>query len=108
MAKTQIEDMRRGENFVQLRVAGGSNTSKIAGAIFKYLEEGNEVSLIGMGAGPVNQMVKAIAVARGMAAPHGYNLSCIPFFKDELVDNVQKTAIVIKVKSGKWQASDIS
>jgi stage V sporulation protein S len=101
MAKTQSESFDKRDNFVLLRVAGGSNSSKVAGALFKYLEEGNDVSLIGMGAGAVNQMVKAVAIARGIAAPHGYNLSCIPAFRDEIVNGVSKTAIVVSIIPGK-------
>jgi len=96
--KTQQESTQRTDDGVQLKVAGGSNSSKVAGAIVKYMNEGAVVSLVAMGAGAVNQAVKAIAIARGMAAPQGWNLFCIPGFSDENVDGVTKTAIVFHVK----------
>ena len=78
---------------IELRVAGGSPSTKVAGAIIKYLQEGREVTLIAMGAGAINQMVKAVAISRGMGATHGWDLKVIPCFSDEMVDGVKKTAI---------------
>lgn len=95
--KTQHERVQHTEEGVLLKVAGGSNSSKVAGAIVKYMNEGHGVSLVAMGAGAVNQAVKAIAIARGMAAPQGWNLSCIPGFSDENVDGITKTAITFRV-----------
>ncbi len=96
---SQRESVREDGLSVQLKVAGGSAASKVAGSIVKNLEEGKVVSLLAMGAGAVNQAVKAIAICRGMAAPKGWNLSTIPAFVDEIVDGQTKTAmkfIIIK------------
>lgn len=93
MSHTQTEGGRFTGDEAILKVASGSPASKVAGAIVKNMEEGRKVSLVAMGAGAVNQTVKAIAIARGMAAPKGWNLSCIPAFVDEQVDDVLKTAI---------------
>lgn len=82
---------------IELRVAGGSPSAKVAGAIVKYLDEGYSVSLLSMGAGAVNQAVKAVCIARGMAAPKGWNLAVIPGFVDEEIDGVPKTAIRLVV-----------
>jgi stage V sporulation protein S len=76
-----------------LRIAAGTQASKAAGAIVRNLQEGHSVSLLAMGAGAVNQAVKAICIARGMAAPHGRNLSTTPGFEDEHVGEERKTAI---------------
>jgi stage V sporulation protein S len=89
------------DGVVILKVAAKSMPNRVAGAITKYMEEGFCVALLAMGAGAVNQAMKALATARGMAAPHGWNLACIPAFKKELADGVEKTAmkfIVIKQK----------
>lgn len=93
MAKTQQEEIAKTPKGTELKVAGGSNAAKVAGALVNYLKEGNKVSLIAMGAGAVNQAVKAICIARGMCAPQGIDLSCVPGFADEDVDGVKKTAI---------------
>lgn len=95
---TQHEDVARTpDGTVKLKVAGGSNSAKVAGAIAKYMGEGNRVLLLAMGAGAVNQAVKAVAIARGMTAPQGWNLTVTPGFSDEVVDGVRKTAIVLIV-----------
>jgi len=91
--KTQHESVKETDSGTELRVASGSDCKKVAGALVKYLQEGNKVSLLAMGAGAVNQAVKAVAVARGMAAPYGWNLSTIPGFVDEVVDGSPRTAM---------------
>ena len=48
-----------------LRVASSSNPKSVAGAIAAVLEHDNRVELLAVGAGAVNQTVKAIAVTRG-------------------------------------------
>ena len=50
-----------------------------------------------IGAGALNQAVKAIAIARGYVAPSGYNLGCIPAFCDVEVDGEQRTGIKLIV-----------
>jgi len=61
-------------------------------------EEGAaEVQVIGAGA--LNQAVKAIAIARGFVAPSGFNLMFVPAFADVIVDGEERTAIKLLVKS---------
>lgn len=93
MTHTLVEGTKKTPDGIELKVAGRTPAAKAAGAIVKNFQEGKKVSLIAMGAGAVNQAVKAVCIARGMAAPHGYNLVCIPAFVDEVVDGESKTAI---------------
>lgn len=96
---TQREQhLEKDDSEMELRVAAGSPAAKVAGAIVKYMEEGYEVSLLSMGAGAVNQAVKACCIARGMAAPKGWNLQFIPGFVDERVGDTAKTAIRLFVR----------
>ena len=46
-----------------------------------------------VGAGAVNQAVKAIAIARGYVAPNGIDLVAIPAFVEIDIDGEQRTAI---------------
>jgi stage V sporulation protein S len=88
--KTQQDD---NADSMELRVAGGSPAAKVAGAIVKYMQEGKDVSLVSMGAGAVNQAVKAVAIARGMGASYGWDLKVIPCFVDEIAGGIKKTAV---------------
>ncbi len=97
METRREQHVENGEE-MELRVAAGSPSPKVAGAIVKYMQEGYEVSLVAMGAGAVNQAVKAISIARGMASPYGWNLYVIPGFIDEQVGGSSKTAIKFFVR----------
>lgn len=63
-----------------LRVSAGSNAQSVASAIAHAIYDDRLVKLRAVGAGAVNQAVKAIAIARGYVAPRGFDLSCIPGF----------------------------
>lgn len=100
MSKTP-EETRVADEIVTLKVAANSDVGKVAGAIVKFMAEGRKVCLSAIGAGAVNQSVKAIAVARGMVASQGLNLYCIPSFQNErfVRDDpaLMKTAIKLSV-----------
>jgi stage V sporulation protein S len=63
-----------------LRVGGGSNPQSVASAIAHAIYDHRQVKLRAVGAGAVNQAVKAIAIARGYVAPRGLDLICVPGF----------------------------
>lgn len=63
-----------------LKVSAGSNPQSVASAVAHALYEKHEVKLRAVGAGAVNQAVKAIAIARGYVAPRGLDLTCKPGF----------------------------
>jgi stage V sporulation protein S len=67
---------------VVLKVGGGSDPRAVGSAIAHSLAEGKQVTLRGVGAGAINQAVKAIAIATQWTAPRGYGLACIPGFED--------------------------
>ena len=71
-----------------LKVSSKSNPSKVAGAIANIFRENGSVELQTIGAGSLNQAVKAVAIARGFLAPAG-----IPAFNDVLINGEEKTAI---------------
>ena len=76
---TEIEQpLPQGEPF--LRVSAGSNPQSVASAIAHALYENRQVKLRAVGAGAVNQAVKAIAIARGYVAPRGLDLVDKPGF----------------------------
>ncbi|HEY0089683.1 MAG TPA: stage V sporulation protein S, partial [Candidatus Lokiarchaeia archaeon] len=79
-------------------VSSKSAPNSVAGAIAGIVRTENKVQIQTIGAGALNQTIKAIAIARGYIAPTGQELVCIPFFKDIDVNGEVKTAIVITVE----------
>ena len=59
----------------------------------------SEVEIQTVGAGAVNQAIKAISIARGFVAPLGMNLMCTPAFYDVVIDGKEKTAIKLLVQN---------
>ncbi len=82
-----------------LKVSSKSNPSKVAGAIANIYREKGCVELQTIGAGSLNQAIKAIAICRGFVAPTGDNLVVIPAFNDITINGEQKTAIKLIVES---------
>ena len=82
-----------------LRVASTSNPKSVAGAIAAVLEHDPKVELLAVGAGAVNQTVKAIAVTRGYVAPKGVDLITIIAFAKIDIDGNEKTAIKFIVEA---------
>ena len=82
-----------------LKVSSKSTPSKVAGAIANVFRTSGEVELQTVGAGSLNQAIKAIAIARGFVAPSGKNLVCIPAFQDITIDGEEKTAIKLIIEA---------
>lgn len=57
------------------------------------LRERGNAEIQAIGAGAVNQAVKAVAIARGFVAPGGIDLVCVPAFTDIIIDGEERTAI---------------
>lgn len=82
-----------------LKVRSKSNPNSIAGALANVIKEKNTVEIQAIGAGALNQAIKAIAIARGFVAPAGKNLICIPAFTDIMIDGEERTAIKLIVEA---------
>ena len=83
-----------------IKVSSKSISQKVAGSIANSFREGvNVVEIQSVGAGAVNQAIKAISIARGYVAPLGYNLVCTPAFYDVIIDGKEKTAIKLLVEA---------
>jgi len=76
-----------------LKVSAKSNPNSVAGALAGVLRERGEAEIQAIGAGAINQSVKAVAIARGFVSPSGIDLVCIPAFTDVLIDGEERTAI---------------
>ena len=82
-----------------LKVSSKSNPNSVAGALANLFREKDNVEIGVVGAGALNQAIKAIAIARGFVAPSGKNLTCIPSFSDINIDGEEKTAIKLLVEA---------
>lgn len=82
-----------------LKVSSKSNPNKVAGALTNVFRDKGTVEIQAIGAGALNQAIKAIAIARGFVAPSGKNLVCIPAFTDISIDEEERTAIKLIVES---------
>ncbi len=81
-----------------LKVSGKSNPNSVAGALAGVIRESGTAEMQAIGAGAINQAVKAIAIARGFVAPTGIDLVCIPAFTDIEIDGEERTAIKLLVQ----------
>jgi stage V sporulation protein S len=86
---------------VNLKISSKSNPSSVAGAIAGMINENKQVELSAVGAGAVNQAVKAIAIVRGFVAPTGKNLVCIPAFTTMNIEETDRTGIKFIIKEEK-------
>ncbi|MEN1936705.1 stage V sporulation protein S [Paenibacillus sp. 102] len=80
-----------------LKVSSKSNPNSVAGAIAGVLREKGNTEIQVVGAGALNQAVKAIAIARGFVAPSGIDLVLIPAFTDITINSEKSTAIKLIV-----------
>lgn len=76
-----------------LKVSADSKPKAVAGAVAAVVREKGSVEVQAIGAGAVNQAVKAIAISRGYVAPNGIDLVAIPAFTKVEIDGEERTAI---------------
>lgn len=81
-----------------LKVSSKSNPNSVAGALAGVIRERGGAEIQTIGAGALNQAVKAVAIARGFVAPSGLDLVCIPAFTDVQIDGEERTAIKLIVQ----------
>ena len=76
-----------------LKVSSKSSPASVAGMV----KDGVPVNMQCVGAGAVNQAIKAVAIARGFLIPTGFDISCAPIFSDILINGESRTAIRLSV-----------
>ena len=84
-----------------LKVSSKSKPNSVAGALANAFREKQTVEIQAVGAGSLNQAIKAIAIARSYVAPTGKDLICVPAFSDIVIDGEERTAIKLIVESRK-------
>jgi stage V sporulation protein S len=81
-----------------LKVSATSQPVRVAGAIAGVVRTQHRVEIQAIGAGAINQAVKAIAISRGYVAPGGLDLVCIPSFIDIAIDGEERTGMRLVVE----------
>ena len=84
-----------------LKISSKSNPNSVAGAIAGLVIESNQARMQAIGAGALNQAVKAVAIARGFVAPSGVDLVCIPAFAEVQVEGEERTGMMLIVEARK-------
>jgi len=81
-----------------IKVSGASRTSAVAGAIAGVFREHKRAEVQAIGAGAVNQAVKAMVLARSYLQEDGYSIFCTPEFADVEIDGKVRTAIKLVIE----------
>ena len=81
-----------------LRISTKSNPNSVAGAIAGLIKEKGKAEMQAIGAGALNQAIKAVAIARGFVAPSGVDLICIPAFTEIKIEDDDRTGIKLLIE----------
>ena len=81
-----------------IKVSAKSRTASVAGAIAGVIREHGRAEVQAIGAGAVNQAIKATAIASGYLAEEGTHIVCIPEFVDVEIDNNERTALRLRIE----------
>jgi len=91
-----------------IKVSANSRTSAVAGAIAGVVREHHRAEVQAIGAGAVNQAVKALVLATGYLRNDGIFVTCIPEFADVTIEDKVRTAIKLVVEpNGSAQSSAV-
>lgn len=81
-----------------IKVSADSRTSAVAGAIAGVVREHHRAVVQAIGAGAVNQAVKALVLATGYLKNDGINVTCVPEFADVTIEDKVRTAIKLVIE----------
>ncbi len=83
-----------------IKVSANSRTSAVAGAIAGVVREHHRAEVQAIGAGAINQAVKALVLATGYLKQDGIFVCCVPEFADVTIDDKVRTAIKLVIEPG--------
>jgi len=81
-----------------IKVSARSRSTAVAGAIAGVVREKGSAEVQAIGAGAVNQAIKAVAIARGYLELDGFDVVCIPSFVEVEIDGQERTALKFSVQ----------
>jgi stage V sporulation protein S len=81
-----------------IKVSATSRTAAVAGAIAGVIRENQRAEVQAIGAGAVNQAVKALILATGYLRLDGIQVCFVPEFVDVTIEDKVRTAIKLVVE----------
>ena len=81
-----------------IKVAATSRSTAVAGAIAGVMREKGQVDVQAIGAGAVNQAIKAVCIARVYLEEDGIDIICVPMFVEVQIDDQERTAVRLCVQ----------
>jgi stage V sporulation protein S len=81
-----------------IKVSANSRTSAVAGAIAGVVREHKRAEVQAIGAGAVNQAIKALVLATGYLKSDGIDVVCVPEFVEVEIEEKVRTAIKMVVE----------
>jgi stage V sporulation protein S len=83
-----------------IKVSATSRTAAVAGAIAGIVREHHRAEVQAIGAGAVNQAVKALILATGYLRLDGIHVCFVPEFADITIEDKVRTAIKLVIEPG--------
>ncbi len=81
-----------------IKVSAHSRSTSVAGAIAGVVRETGRAEVQAIGAGAVNQAIKAAAIARTYLAQDGIEIICLPEFVEIQIDDQERTAVKLIIE----------
>lgn len=81
-----------------IKVSANSRSTAVAGAIAGVVREHGRAEVQAIGAGAVNQAVKAATIARGYLLLDGIDVVLIPSFGEINIDGAERTTIRLTIE----------
>ena len=81
-----------------IKVSAQSRSTSVAGAIAGVVREAGRAEVQAIGAGAVNQAIKAAAIARGYLLLDGINIIVVPTFSDVDIEGSERTAVRLTIE----------
>lgn len=81
-----------------IKVSAKSRSTAVAGAIAGVMREHHYAEVQAIGAGAVNQAVKALAIARGYLGRDAIDIVFTPYFTEVAIDGQERTAVRFSVE----------
>ena len=77
----------------------------MAGAVAGLIRENGRAELQAIGAGAVNQAIKAIAISRSYLSPQHMDVICVPTFMEVEINHSQRTGMRLVVQ--RWDYDEV-